>query len=170
MSLLFKQMNILPNIERVYSHRSKHWRQDHTAKDFVSKLPSVTMRSLYEKYKDANPKKRTRILHQMLNVWLAESKNGPVFTETEIDEQKRAMDFVFRVHEPRSSVPCSATFRAATDHGNVRGIPADIFAASRSRCFPILSPRRTPRRRTETRTRARGSVVATTTHESCCSR
>jgi hypothetical protein len=108
MSLLFKQMNILPNIERIYSHRSKHWRQDYTAKDFVSKLPSVTMRSLYEKYKDANPKKRTRILHQMLNVWLAESKNGPVFTETEIDEQKRAMDFVFRYYRHQFNEAISA--------------------------------------------------------------
>lgn len=99
MPILSEPTNIFANAERVYSHRSKNWRQNHTAKDFVSKLPSVTMRSLYNQYKkQTSPKKRTRILHKMLNVWLAESENGPIFTETEIDEQERARDVVFRYY------------------------------------------------------------------------
>ena len=38
MPLLSKPTNIFANAERVYSHRSKNWRQNHTAKDFVSNV------------------------------------------------------------------------------------------------------------------------------------
>lgn len=100
MSLLSKSMNIFTNTKRVYCHNTKTWKQNHIAKSFVSTLPSETMISLYEKFKQVrcNPKKRTSILHKMLNVWVAESRNGPIFTDTEIDEQKRTREFVFRYY------------------------------------------------------------------------
>jgi hypothetical protein len=98
MPISSKPMNILHNADSKLSQRSKNWRQDHTAEDFVSKMPSITMLSLYEQYRRASYRKRTRIIHKMLNVWLAESKNGPVYTETEVDEEKKLMDFVFRYY------------------------------------------------------------------------
>ena len=94
-----KTMNIFTNIRRVYSGKTKMWQYDHIATDIAAMLPSETMLSLYDKYiKQSSLEKRRKIIAKMWNVWMVEIKNGPIFTDSEINEQERLGGIVFRYY------------------------------------------------------------------------
>ena len=90
-----RQLNILENTDKVFLNCSKNSRQEYLAHDFVTKLPTFTMKTLATKFgKTTNTNKRDHILSQMFNVWLAESKMGPVYTKDEVQEYARLRKFV----------------------------------------------------------------------------
>lgn len=91
-------MNIQRNIDLMFPSRSKTWRQNHMVDHIATVCPTVTILSMRDKYRQAHGKQKDTIIHEMVSVFLAEARYGPILTYNEIEETTRLSTFVFKYY------------------------------------------------------------------------